>query len=60
MAEGAMQAFLTDIGLIVTQIFSWIPDVTNTITESPMLLFTVGYLAVGGVIGIFGRLLSRN
>lgn len=60
MAEGAMSAFLTDIATIVTQILTWVGSVGTTIVGSPMLLFTVGFLALGGAIGIFGRLLSRN
>lgn len=60
MAEGAMAAFLADIALIVTQILSWVGSVTTTITGSPMLLFTCGFLAIGGAVGIFGRLLSRR
>lgn len=60
MAEGAMAAFLSDIALIVTQILSWVSTVATTITSTPLLLFTVGFLAIGGAIGIFGRLLSRN
>lgn len=60
MAEGAMAAFLADVASIVTQILTWVGSVTTTITSSPMLLFTVGFLAIGGAVGIFGRLLSRN
>lgn len=60
MAEGAMSAFLTDVASIVTQILTWVTSVTTTIVGSPMLLFTVGFLALGGAIGIFGRLLSRR
>lgn len=56
----AMAEFLGQISLIVTEIFKWVSTVTTTIVGSPMLLFTVGFLAVGGAIGIFGRLLSRN
>lgn len=55
-----MAAFLADISTVVTQILTWVGSVTTTITSSPMLLFTVGFLAIGGAIGIFGRLLSRN
>lgn len=55
-----MTAFLGDVASIVTQILTWVTSVTTTITSSPMLLFTVGFLALGGAIGIFGRLLSRN
>lgn len=60
MAEGAMAAFLSDIATIVTQILTWVTTVATTITSTPLLLFTVGFLAIGGAIGIFGRLLSRN
>lgn len=60
MAEGAMSAFLSDVASIVTQILTWVTSVTSAITSSPMLLFTVGFLALGGAIGIFGRLLSRR
>lgn len=32
----------------------------NTIVSSPFLLFTCIFLFAGGVVGIIGRLLSRN
>lgn len=60
MAEGAMAAFLADISSIVTQILTWVTSVLGTITSSPMLLFTCGFLAIGGVCGIIGRMLSRR
>lgn len=60
MAEGAMTSFLSDISSIVTQILTWVASVCTTITGQPILLFTVGFLAIGGAVGIFGRLLSRN
>lgn len=55
-----MSAFLADLATIVTQILSWVGTVASTIVETPLLLFTTGFLALGGAIGIFGRLLSRN
>lgn len=55
-----MADFLSTLGEVATSIWAQIPNVTTTITNSPMLLFTVGFLFVGGVVGIFGRLLSRN
>ena len=60
--EGAtvMTEFLSSVGAIVTQILTWIPDVTAVIVADPFLLFTVGFLAVGGAIGLIGRLLARN
>lgn len=57
MAEGAMTAFLTNIGLFFTQSFEWLSKVLETVTNSPAL--TVLVLAmpiVGFAIGIFNRL----
>lgn len=55
-----MQSLLTDLGTVVTQVFSWVVTVATTITTTPLLLLTTGFLVLGGAIGIFGRLLSRN
>lgn len=55
-----MAALLKDLALIVTQVISWVGNVASTITSTPILLLTVGFLVLGGTIGIFGRLLSRN
>lgn len=55
-----MSGLLTDLATIVTSIIDWVGDVATMITSTPILLFTVGFLAIGGAIGIFGRLLSRN
>lgn len=56
----AMQALLTSVATIVTQVFEWVGDVATTITGDPLLLLTTGFLVLGGAVGIFGRLLSRN
>ena len=37
-----------------------ISDVCATIVSNPLILLTVGFLFLGGVIGILGRLLSRG
>ena len=55
-----MAALLKDLALVVTQVFTWVGTVASTITSTPILLLTVGFLVLGGTIGIFGRLLSRN
>lgn len=55
-----MADLLTELGLVVTQVFSWVATVATTITTTPLLLLTTGFLVLGGAIGIFGRLLSRN
>lgn len=56
----AMEALLTSLATIVTQVFEWVGDVATTITGDPLLLLTTGFLVLGGAVGIFGRLLSRN
>ena len=55
-----MAELLTEIGSIVSQIMSTIGIVANSIVSTPILLLTVGFLFIGGCVGIFGRLLSRS
>lgn len=55
-----MADLLTDLGSVFSQIFIWVQTVCATIVDEPILLLTVGFLVAGGVVGIFGRLLSRN
>ena len=57
---GTMASLLSDLGTVVTQVLSWVGDVCSTIVGEPFLLLTVGFLALGGAIGIVGRLLSRG
>ena len=55
-----MGSMLKDLGLVGTDIFSGVGKVASAITGDPLLLLTVGFLFIGGCVGIFGRLLSRN
>lgn len=55
-----MSALLTDLMLVVTQIFTIVGTICTTIVGQPLLLLTVGVLLLGSAVGIFGRLLSRN
>lgn len=55
-----MASLLADLALIVTQVFTWVGTVSSTIVGDPLLLLTTGFLVLGGAVGIFGRLLSRN
>lgn len=55
-----MQSLITNLGTVATAIWDQVATAASTISETPLLLFTVGFLFVGGCIGIFGRLLSRN
>ena len=55
-----MSDLLAQLALVVTQVFTWVSTVASTIVSTPLLLLTTGFLVLGGTIGIFGRLLSRN
>ncbi|WP_368234518.1 hypothetical protein [Anaerotruncus rubiinfantis] len=63
MEEGVtitMTSLLGDLSTVVTNVFTWVGTIAETITTTPLLLLTTGFLVLGGAIGIFGRLLSRN
>lgn len=55
-----MASLLGDLSTVVTSVFTWIGTVASTITSTPLLLLTTGFLVLGGAVGIFGRLLSRG
>lgn len=55
-----MSSLITDLGTVVTQVLTWVGNVAHTIVSTPILLLTTGFLVLGGAVGIFGRLLSRN
>ena len=55
-----MEALITQFGTIATAIFGQVTEIASTIVETPLLLFPTGFLFLGGCVGIFGRLLSRN
>ena len=55
-----MSALLTNLTTVGTSVLSYVGNVCTTIVAQPLLLLTVGFLFVGGCIGIFGRLLSRG
>lgn len=56
----SMAELLADLTTVCTNAFTQVGTIASTITETPILLLTVGFLFLGGCIGIFGRLLSRN
>mgnify|MGYP001852681411 FL=1 len=55
-----MATLLADLGAVGTKVLTFVGDVCTTIVDQPLLLLTVGFLFIGGVVGIFGRLLSRG
>lgn len=48
MAEGAMSAFLTEIGTFFTQSITWLGDVLDVIVQNPALLVLVIAMPVVG------------
>ena len=60
VAPSAMSNLIKDFGTIASAIFTQVSEVADTIVSTPLLLFTTGFLFLGGCVGIFGRLLSRN
>lgn len=56
----SLASLLSDASSIATWIFGQVATVAETIVSTPILMITVGFLLVGGAIGIFGRLLSKN
>lgn len=60
MEISAMQALLNNLGTVVTSVIGWVGNVAEVVVDTPILLLTTGFLVLGGAIGIFGRLLSKN
>lgn len=55
-----MADLLSELGTGITQILSWVGNVASTVVSTPILLLGVCFFAIGGAIGIFGRLLSKS
>lgn len=60
MEEITMTSLLDDLGSVASSAIKLVGTIASTITSTPLLLLTVGFLFLGGCIGIFGRLLSRG
>lgn len=56
----ALTAFLTELSGGFTTILSCVGSLCQTIVSTPFLFFTTLFLFAGGVVGILGRILSRN
>lgn len=55
-----MSDLLTQLGTVASSVLTQVTAVASTIVSTPILLMTTGILFLGGAIGIFGRLLSKN
>lgn len=55
-----MSELLTQLTTVGSSVLTYVASVCATIVAQPLLLLTVGFLFVGGCVGVFGRLLSRG
>lgn len=59
-ATTPMTALITMLTGAATSILGQIGSIGSAIADTPVLALGLCFFFVGGVIGIFGRLLSRN
>lgn len=58
MGEGAMSAFLTEVGTFFTQAMSWLGTVLETVTSEPALLvLCIAMPVCGFAVGLLSRLI---
>lgn len=58
MPDGAMQAFLTNIGTFFEQSITWLGNVLDTVTTNPALLvLVIAMPVVGFAVGLLSRLI---
>lgn len=50
---------LETVGVVFTQLMTWIATVCTTIATTPLLLIPVGLFVAGGVIGLAKRFIGR-
>ena len=55
-----MESLLTQLGSVAAAVITQVVAICGVIVAQPLLLLTVGFLFLGGAIGIFGRLISRG
>lgn len=61
--EGAvttMDGLITMATPMLTLIWAQVVEVAQMIVGDPLLFLTVAFLIAGGIVGIFGRVLSRS
>ena len=58
MAEGAMSAFLSNVGVFFTQAVSWLGEVLEVVTTNPALTIVVLAMPICGfAVGLLSRLI---
>lgn len=57
---GGFNLIFNYVSAFFNQFMLWVKDIGNIIVSTPLLLLTIGFFVLGGSIGIFRRLLSKN
>lgn len=55
-----MVEFIGDLTSVATAVWTQVTKAAETITSTPLLVFTVGILLVGAAVGVLGRLIHRG
>lgn len=55
-----MSEMLADLGIVATNVLTYVGNVAETIVATPLLLMTTGVLFLGAAVGILGRMLSKS
>lgn len=56
----AMETMITNLSKVGSHVLEQIPAIGSAITDTPVLALGLGFFLIGGVVGIFGRLLHRG
>lgn len=51
-----LSAFLTNVGDVVSQFWTWVGTVASTIVGNPLYFIPVGIFVAGAAVGLFQRL----
>ena len=60
MEPTAMESLWSSITTSAGEVLDLVTELAGVIVGQPILLLTTGFLVVGGAVGIFGRMLSKN
>lgn len=51
-----LSAFLTNVGSVVSQFWTWVGTVAETIVDNPIYFVPIGIFIAGAAVGLFKRL----
>lgn len=50
---------LQEAGGCVSSVMGWVQEISATITKTPLLMFTIGFMVLGVAVSFVSRLLRR-